>query len=86
MSAEVFCLFFEWVVFLILSCMGCLCLLETSPLLLHLQIFSLHPEGCLFILFMISFAVLELLSLIRSLLFIFVFIFIALGGGSNIFF
>ena len=47
------------------------------------NIFS-HPEGCLFVLFMISFAVQELLSLIRSLLFIFVFIFIALGGGSNI--
>ena len=35
---------------------------------------------CLFILFMVSFAVQKLLSLIRSHLFIFVFLFITLGG------
>ena len=40
-------------------------------------------EGCLFILFMVSFAVQEILSLLRSHLFIFVFIFITLGGGSK---
>ena len=44
------------------------------------NIFS-HSEGCLFILFMVSFAVQKLLSLIRPYLFIFVFIFITLGGG-----
>ena len=33
--------------------------------------------------FMVSFAVLKLLSFIRSHLFIFVFIFITLGGGSK---
>ena len=43
------------------------------------------PPGkpCLFILFMVSFAVQKLLSLTRSHLFIFVFIFITLGSGSK---
>ena len=40
-----------------------------------------HSEGCVFILFMVSFAVQKPLNLIRSHLFIFVFIFITLGGG-----
>ena len=42
------------------------------------NVFSLS-EGCLLILFMVSFAVQRLLSLIRSSLFIFVFISIILG-------
>ena len=42
-----------------------------------------HSEGCLFVLFMISFAVQRLLGLIRSHLFILVFIFVTLGGGSR---
>ena len=42
-----------------------------------------HSEGCLFVLFMVSFVVQELLSFIRSHLFIFVFISISLGGGSK---
>ena len=46
------------------------------------NIFS-HYEGCLFVLFMVSFVVQKLLSLIRSHLFIFVFILITLGSGSN---
>ena len=46
------------------------------------NIFS-HSKGCLFILFMVSFAVQKLVSLIRSHLFIFVFIVIILGGGSE---
>ena len=41
-------------------------------------IFS-HSIGCLFVLFMVSFAVQKLVSLIRSHWFIFAFIFIALG-------
>ena len=49
--------------------------------LLHLQIFSLGSEYCLFILFMVSLAVQKLLNLIRSHLFIF--IFITLGGQSK---
>ena len=48
--------------------------------LLCLQVFS-HSVGCLFILFMVSFAVQKLLSLIRS--YLFTFIFITLGGGSK---
>ena len=44
------------------------------------DIFS-HSVGCLFVLFMVSFAVQKLLSLIRSQLF--VFILIILGGGSQ---
>ena len=46
------------------------------------NIFS-HSEGCLLVLFMVSFAVQKLLSFIRSHLFIFVFISITLGGGSK---
>ena len=44
-----------------------------------------HSQGGLFVLFMVSFAVQKLLSLIRSHLFTFVFIliFITLGGGSK---
>ena len=66
-------------VFLVLSCMSCLYILEISPLsvVLFVIIFS-HSEGW----FVISFAVQKLLSLIWSHLFIFVFISIALGGES----
>ena len=71
-------------VFLILSCMSCLYVLEINPLSVasFANIFS-HSEGCLFFLFMLSFAVQKLLSFIRSYLFIFVFIFITLGGGQK---
>ena len=68
--------------FLILSCMSCLYILEINPLLVtsFANILS-HSVGCLFVLFMVSFAMQKLLSLIRSHLFIFVFIFFTLGGG-----
>ena len=68
-------------VFLILSC---LYILEMNPLSVasFANIFS-HSEGCLFILFMVSFAVPRLLNLIRSHLFIVVVILITLGGGSK---
>ena len=71
-------------VFLILSCMSCLYILEINPLLVALfeNTFS-HSEGCLFVLFQVSFAVQKLLTFIRSHLFIFVFISISLGGGSK---
>ena len=64
--------------------MSSLYILEINPLLVALfaNIFS-HSEGCLFILFMVSFAVQKLLSLVRSHLFVFAFIFISLGGGSK---
>ena len=51
-----------------------------SSVTLLANIFS-HSVACLFVLFMVSFAMQKLLSLIRSHLFIFVFIFITLGGG-----
>ena len=63
-------------VFLILSCMSCLYILEINPLsVASFANICSHSEGCLFVLFMVSFPVQKLLSLIRSHLFIFVFIF-----------
>ena len=68
--------------FLVLSCMSCLYVLEINPLsVVSFAIFS-HSEDYLFTLFIVSFAVQKLLSLIRSHLFIFVFISVTLGGGS----
>ena len=63
-------------VFVIWSCMWCLYILEINPLSVapFANIFS-HSEGCLFHLFMVSFAVQKLLSFIRSHLFIFCFYF-----------
>ena len=70
-------------VFLALSCMSNLYILEINPLsVVSFAIIFSHSEGCLFTLLIISFAVQNLLSLIRSHLFIFVFISITLGGGS----
>ena len=62
--------------------MSCLYILEINPLLVALfaNIFS-HSVCCLFILFMVYFAVQSLLSIIRSHLFIFVSISIILGDG-----
>ena len=62
----------------LLSCMSCLYILEIKSLLVTLfaGIFS-QSTGCLFILFMVSFAVRKLISLIKSDLFIFAFISIA---------
>ena len=61
-------------VFLALSCMSCLYILEINPLsaVSFAVIFS-HSEDCLFTFFIISFAVQKLLSLIRSHLFTFFF-------------
>ena len=69
---------------LILSYMSSLYILEINPssVASFANIFS-HSEGCLFILFMVCFAVQKLLSFIRSHLFIFVFVSITLGGGSK---
>ena len=62
-------------VFLILSCMSCLYILDINPLSVieFANIFS-HSVACLFILLMVSSAVQKLLSLIRSHLFIFAFV------------
>ena len=48
----------ELFVFLIVSCIGCLYILEINPLSVDsfANIFS-HSEGCLLVLFMVSFAV-----------------------------
>ena len=71
-------------VFLILSCMSCLYILEINPLSVasFANIFS-YSEGCLFVFFIVSFAVQKLLSFISSHLFILGFISISLGGGSK---
>ena len=70
-------------VFLVLSCMSCLYILEINPLsVVRFAIIFSHSEGCLFTLFVVSFAVQKLLSFIRSHLFNFVFISIKLEGGS----
>ena len=71
-------------VFLILSCMPCLYILEINPLsVASFAIIFSHSEGCLFILFIVSFAVQKLLIFIRSYLLIFAFISINLGGESE---
>ena len=72
---QVFCPFFDWVVwFLLLSYMNSSCMLDINPLsvISFANIFP-HSAGCLFILLMVLFAVQKLLSLISSHLFIFVF-------------
>ena len=60
--------------------MSCLHILEINPWSVpsFANIFS-HSLGCLFILFMVAFALQKILSLIRS----HVFTFIALGDGSK---
>jgi len=51
-------------VFLVLSCMSCLYILEINPLsVVSLAIIFSHSEGCLFTLLIISFAVQKLLSI-----------------------
>ena len=70
-------------VFLILSCMSCLYILEINPLsVVSFAVIFSHSEGCLFILLVVSFDVQKLSSLIRSHLVTFVFISITLGGES----
>ena len=62
-------------VFLVLSCMSCLYILEINPLsVVSFAIIFSHSVGCLFTLLLVSFVVQKLLSLIRSHLFIFAFI------------
>ena len=72
-----------WFVFLALSYMSRLYILEINPLsFVSFAIIFSHSEGCLFTLLIVSFPVQKLLSLIRSHSFIFVFISITLGDGS----
>ena len=66
-------------VFLVLSSMSCLYILEINSLsVVSFELFSSISEGHLFTLLLVSFAVQKLLSLIRSKLLIFVFISITL--------
>ena len=70
-------------VFLVLSCMSCLYILEINPLsVVSFAIIFSHSEGCLFTLFIVSFAVQKLLSLIRSHFLLF-FFFIILEVGQR---
>ena len=71
-------------VFLILSYVSSLYILEINPLSVasFANIFS-QSVGCLFALFMVSFAVQKLVSLIRSHLFIFAFVASAFGVKSK---
>ena len=66
--------------FIFCCCVSSLDILDTNPLskLWFANIFS-HSVGCLFILFMVSFAVQKLLSLTRWHLFIFAFVSLAWG-------
>ena len=67
----------------VLSCMSCLYILEVNPFsAVSFAIIFSHSKGCLFTLYIVSFAVQKLLSLIKSHLFILVFISVTLGGGS----
>ena len=61
-------------VFLVLSCMSCLYILENNPLSVasFADIFS-HSVGCHFVLLMVLFAMQKLVSLIRPYLFLFLF-------------
>jgi len=54
-------------IFLVLSCMSCLCICEINSLSVALFaiIFS-HSEGCLFTLFVVSFVVQKLLSCVKK--------------------
>ena len=68
-------------VFLALSCMDCLYILEINPLsVFSFAIVFSHSEGCLFI---VSLAVQKLFSFIKLHLLIFAFISITLGGGCK---
>ena len=76
-------LLIELFVFLALSCMNSLYILEINPFsVVSFAIIFSHSEGFLFTLHIVSFAVQNLLSLIRSHLFTFVFISGTLGGES----
>ena len=73
-----------WFVFLFLSYMSCLYILNSNPLsVVSFAIIFSHSEDCLFTFFIISFAVQKLFSLIRSHLFILVFISSTLEVGSQ---
>ena len=66
--------------FLLLSCISCLYILEIKPLsVASFETICSHSVSCLFVFFLVSFAVRKLVSLIRSHWFLFAFISVALG-------
>uniref|UniRef100_A0A8D0P282 Uncharacterized protein n=1 Tax=Sus scrofa TaxID=9823 RepID=A0A8D0P282_PIG len=66
--------------FLLLSCIGCLYILELKPLSVEsFEIIFFHSVSCLFVFFVVSFAVQNLVHLIRSDWFVFAFISVTLG-------
>ena len=72
-------------VFLVLSRMSCLYILEINPFsVVPFAIIFSHSEGCFFTLLIVSFAVQKTLSLIRSRLFTFVYICVTLGRSQKI--
>ena len=62
---------------------GCWYIFKIPPLVTSLANIFSHSIGCLFILFMVSFAVQKRISLIRSHLLIFTFVSISLRDGSK---
>ena len=80
MSIRVFCPFFNGLLALLpLSCVSCLCILEIQPLsVASFETTFSHSVNYPFVFFLVSFAVQNLVSLIRSYWFIFVFISVAL--------
>ena len=59
---------FVVVVLLLLNCRSCFCILEIKPLLVASFVnISSQSVGCLFVLFLVSFAVQKLICLIRSI-------------------
>ena len=85
MSVHVLCSLFE--------CFVCFSGIELNEILEYFGDYSFvicffspifsHSEDCLFTLFVVSFTVQKLLSLIRSHLYILIFISITVGGGSK---
>ena len=70
-------------VFLALSCMSCLYILEINTLsVVSFVIIFSHSEGSLLTLLIVSFALQKLLSLIRFHLFTFIFISVTVGSES----
>ena len=81
MSIQVFCPVFNRIVgFLLLSCVSCLSILEIKTLAVALfETIFFYSVGCLFVSFIVSFAVQKHVSLIRFHWCIFAFISVALG-------
>ena len=75
MSIQVFCPFFNWVVgFFAVDLLRCLDILEIKSLsVASFETLFSHSVSCLFVFFLVFFAVQKLVSLIRSHWFIFAF-------------